>query len=276
MNVNLILDFFRVKVYYPPAKRRLIFLRRNAKIKKAGIAMKRTNGYFCCVAAVMAFAIIMAWVGTAMAAGNYVILSDTASPDGKYSLAWGYSSGAGIDYEKLNKGDEAYFGTIPEGNTVENYIVDTAAAKIVCKIPDCDFYALGAIIKGNTYITATWSADSKNLIYAIMCKTCTLSLDYFASNADGFGRHDLMVPLMNEAKNYLKKKYASKYKKYEEELVFSYFDEKITNDKALDISISVEVPGQEVFSCTLKLAAKLDTTNKAELKLTAVNIKEEK
>jgi len=239
--------------------------------------MKKTNASILTTFAVAAFILIfMASAQAASTSENFIIFKDTPSPDGKYCFAWGYAE-AKVDYDKLAKGDEAYFNSIPETSTIENYIVDTAAAKIAAKIENSDFYAVGEMCKSNSAQAYVWSEDSSLLIYCLSSRWQTDVLYIYKASADGkFEKYDLLSAIEKEVRAHLQKKHAAGYKNNGESIVISYSDMKIAKDGKFGMTVSVEVPKQETFAFTLKFSAQADLSKKPDLKLLSVDIKEEK
>ncbi|HNY10182.1 MAG TPA: hypothetical protein PKK26_01195 [Candidatus Wallbacteria bacterium] len=239
--------------------------------------MKKTNASILTALAVAAVLLIfMASAQAASTSENFIIFKDTPSPNGRYCFAWGYAS-AKVDYDKLKKGDEAYFNSIPETSTIENYIVDTAACKIVCKLENSDFYAVGEMCKSNVAQAYVWSEDSSVLIYCLSSRWQTDVLDIYKAAADGtFEKYELMSAIEREVRAHLQKKHAAGYKENGESIVISYSDMRIARDGKLGMTVSVEVPKQETFGFTLKFAAQADLSKKPDVKLLSVDIKEEK
>lgn len=207
---------------------------------------------------------------------NFVFIKDTSSPDGVYSLAWGYKS-PGVDFNKLNNGDQEYFNTIPEENTVENYIVNNASLTIACKIENSDYFEIGEMVKSHASLVCAWSGDSRILFYGLNSRWETDSLALYKVVSDGtFARYEIIDAVEYEVREYLKNKHAEGYKNYAESIVISYYDLKITNEAELSIVVSVEVPKQEDFSFSLAMSGKTDFSNASSVKLQSVEIKEQK
>ena len=74
-------------------------------------------------------------VGTS-AAGPFVILENSSSPDGRYAFAWGAPDKYKIDWAALSRGEtRAVPNPADFGDAVENYLVDLEAGKILAKVP---------------------------------------------------------------------------------------------------------------------------------------------
>lgn len=226
------------------------------------------------IIAAFLFTLVM-YSGTAFAADNFILLSDTASPDEKYSLAWGYAS-ASVDFAKLNKGDEEYFNTIPEEDAVENYIVASATGKIVGKLENSDYFKIGEMSKNHADMLIAWSEDAKLLLYGLSSKWQTDTIDIYKVTEDGtFTRYELMAALDKEIRNYLKKKHAKGYRKNDQSIVISYSGATLTSAGKMSLTANVEVPKQETFGFTLTINAQTDLAQKPVVKLLSVDIKEE-
>lgn len=227
------------------------------------------------------FAVLFVFLSLAFSAAaaipeNFVFIKDTSSPDGVYSLGWGYKL-PGVDFARLNKDDQEYFSTIPEENTVENYIVNNASLTIACKIENSDYFEIGEMVKSHASLVCAWSEDSRILFYGLNSRWETDSLALYKASSDGaFARFEIIDAVEYEVREYLKNKHAKGYKNYAESIVISYYDLKISNDGQLGIVVSVEVPKQEEFCFSLAMVCKTDFSATLPVKLQSVEIKEQK
>src|SRR5205823_1705121 len=90
---------------------------------------------------------------------------ETISPDGAYALAWGPV------VEKSDRGevtevpyeDDAFDHANSENN-VGNYLLDTAARKIVTTIPDFEYFSGPHWRKNRADLEIAWSRDSRTAL----------------------------------------------------------------------------------------------------------------
>ncbi len=212
-------------------------------------------------------ALFLAFLLPVMAAAteNYLLLPGTESPNGKYSLAWGYGA-TSVDYDKLQKGDEEYFCTLPETDLPENYIVDTAARKIVSKLENSDYFTIGTVAKNHADMLYAWSEDAGLLLYGLSSKWQTDTLDLYKLASDtAVERYELLPVIEKEVRNFLKKKKAAGYKKYGESAVITYSDAGINKAGILSLTASIEVPIQETFFASLIISAQADLSTRSRV-----------
>ena len=168
--------------------------------------------------------------GSRQATSQYEIIKGTASPDGRYALAWGVKGLADVK-NALNGGDI-------DGDKLENYIIDTTTGKAITTVAEGAFYtdAEGNAARRAEMSTA-WSPSSDIVV-----------VNYYAGKwgnvflraygiADGAvtGASEIQPELEKQANAFLAKKYGAKYKKVKDDLIF--YHSKLGAEKAGDYSI---------------------------------------
>jgi hypothetical protein len=98
----------------------------------------------------------------ALDAQQFKRLPETISPDSAYVLAWGpvAEKGDRSELTEVPYEDETFDHANSENN-VANYLVDTAARKIVATIPDFEFWRGATFHKNRADLEIAWSRDSR-------------------------------------------------------------------------------------------------------------------
>ena len=147
---------------------------------------------------------------------QYEIVKGTASPDGRYALAWGVKGVA--DLKKLLKS-----GAEVDTDKLENYILDTTTGTPVTTLAEASFYttANGDAVS-DADLAAAWSPASDTVV-----------VNYYAGKwgnvflraygiADGAvkGNTEIQPELEKQANAFLAKKYGAKHRKVKDDLIF--------------------------------------------------------
>lgn len=103
----------------------------------------------------------LCWLGSreqgAAGEAGFRRFADSISPDGAYTLAWGWGS----DPEKLDALKEWPAGADTAEDFVENYLVDAVAGKVIAAIPERDHYLTSqGKWKQFSGLAVAWSEDS--------------------------------------------------------------------------------------------------------------------
>ncbi|MFZ1218293.1 MAG: lysozyme inhibitor LprI family protein [Chthoniobacterales bacterium] len=110
-------------------------------------------------------AFVLAEPGVSVA-GQFKRFPQTISPDGAYVLAWGEAeekAGDTAQFEEIPFEDETSDEANFEGE-VNNYLVDTATAKIVATIPGFAYFSGPRIHKNHADLDVSWSPDAKSAL----------------------------------------------------------------------------------------------------------------
>jgi hypothetical protein len=179
------------------------------------------------------------------AAGPFVVLENTSSPDGRYAFAWGAPEKYKNDWAALNRDDTTALPNPDDfADAVENYLVDLKAGKILATLRGAQAWRLPDGSHGNHRdLQVAWSPNGEFAVAIYSLKWQYESFQGFRITPAGVATVEIGKPLQTAWLQHLSKTAGQRYKQRADSLAISFSELKPTEDEGtFSVRALAEVP----------------------------------
>jgi hypothetical protein len=181
----------------------------------------------------------------AFAAGPFVVLENTSSPDGRYAFAWGAPEKYKIDWAALNRGETTALPNPADfADAVENYLVDLKAGKILAMLRGAQAWRLPDGSHSNHRdLQVAWSSNGEFAVAIYSLKWQYESFQGFRISPASVATVEIGKPLETAWREHLSKTAGQRYKERADSLAISFGELKaMENEGTFGVRALAEIP----------------------------------
>ena len=155
---------------------------------------------------------------------SFYLLPNTASPTGKYALAWGIRGNNSVDWNRIVNGDNTYLDSLlgSTGMNVEDYLVNQNSKTVIGTLSGVRYWAIANRSENNGAMQAAWRADEHLLLVVHQGKWTYQSFDAVRVNHNAIThRNDIGSAMTAAVRSWLNQHHAAQYQPVKNQLVIS-------------------------------------------------------
>ncbi|MBI4860640.1 MAG: hypothetical protein HY815_10320 [Candidatus Riflebacteria bacterium] len=205
--------------------------------------------------------------------GQFVVLPETVSPDRRHAFAWGLPASFRVDWKKVEAGDDsAISAAIARGQTIENYLVDLRARRILSTVPGCHYWREVDDDRFR-YLSATWSPTGRFAVATFHGRWETYAIVLIALDRDKVvDQADILSPARRAIRTWLAANRSSEYRRFRRHLTVTVPGPlAFGSPDGLSLPVSAGVPRKEtLLDGMLTLRFGLDTRGRLSVEVDTV------
>ena len=206
------------------------------------------------------------------AAGPFVVLENTSSPDGRYAFAWAAPEKYKIDWAALNRGEMTPLPNSDDfADAVINYLVDVKDGKILATFRGAQAWRLPDGSHGNHRdLEVAWSPNGEFAVAIYSLKWQSESFQGFRITPAGVATVEIGKPLETAWRQHLSKTAGQRYKRRADSLAISFGELKaMETEGSFAVHALAEIPksASEDDAFEEKLVFTLELKTEAQLSL---------